>query len=630
MIFRLFLLVTIFIGTCNFIFATTFSISIPQKEVNSSGPVAGIVTNSVTDGTISSATLASLEPRMMRWPEGGTAGRILFDIQTPSVMKITIHDPTAWWVSYLNGNTSNWTFSPQLDFDEFIALCKASRATPIVLVGITSAYNKTTYPRVALQEIVKAAKDWVTYANIQKGYGIKYWEIGNEDDLEGATPKEYAEIFNQVVAAMKNVDPAIKCGANNMSGLARWNQLLPLLNPKPDFLITHSYAWTKTYEAWYPHEEHWDWDVAGKEATSAINANAGVPKELYITEISSFVPGYENDGNSTWKGLHNMQMQLEALSRPYTKGVTSWVTRWDDSGVATSFNLFTPTYELTPMGHSCLYGKHLYKNLTQKKVSSYITVWTSYSEDLTRMSLFILNRFTDNASASFSINGFKGNYAHEKWLYHGTSPTSTDARFDKVQQESIKSNSFNISLPPTSMTILNFNGAGYPIQEAQITINLTKGWNLISTPLQPSDSAIDRVLANLKGKYNAVYAYNVSGYEAYIPEESFELKSIETGRGYWIFIVEPVQLTIKGSKSTGPVNLKQGWNLVGFNSIDTMSVTSAFSSLSGKYSVVYGYDNASGKYLGYTPGVTNDLTQLQPGKGYWIYVNKPAAWTLGN
>jgi LPXTG-motif cell wall-anchored protein len=58
--------------------------------------------------------------------------------------------------------------------------------------------------------------DMVRYINIEKGYKFKYWELGNEIDLEtiqknwkGMTPQEYA---NRVVAyqkAMSAVDPSI-------------------------------------------------------------------------------------------------------------------------------------------------------------------------------------------------------------------------------------------------------------------------------------------------------------------------------------------------------------------------------------------------------------------------------------
>jgi hypothetical protein len=54
--------------------------------------------------------------------------------------------------------------------------------------------------------------DMVHYANIEKQYGFKYWEIGNEFDLDqglGIDPNEYASRLARYIDAMKAVDPEI-------------------------------------------------------------------------------------------------------------------------------------------------------------------------------------------------------------------------------------------------------------------------------------------------------------------------------------------------------------------------------------------------------------------------------------
>ena len=58
------------------------------------------------------------------------------------------------------------------------------------------------------------AAAWVHYANVVKGYGIKYWEIGNE--LDGnwetggpITAEDYVRRYSDYYAAMKAEDPSI-------------------------------------------------------------------------------------------------------------------------------------------------------------------------------------------------------------------------------------------------------------------------------------------------------------------------------------------------------------------------------------------------------------------------------------
>src|SRR5208282_3268863 len=58
------------------------------------------------------------------------------------------------------------------------------------------------------------AASWVYYANTVKGYGIKYWQIGNETDgsweAGGPMPaQDYVRRYIEFYTAMKAVDPTI-------------------------------------------------------------------------------------------------------------------------------------------------------------------------------------------------------------------------------------------------------------------------------------------------------------------------------------------------------------------------------------------------------------------------------------
>lgn len=55
------------------------------------------------------------------------------------------------------------------------------------------------------------AAEWVRYLNIEKGYGLRYWGIGNEPDLypDGYTPEQLVTDWRAIAEAMKAVDPTI-------------------------------------------------------------------------------------------------------------------------------------------------------------------------------------------------------------------------------------------------------------------------------------------------------------------------------------------------------------------------------------------------------------------------------------
>ncbi|MEU9918815.1 cellulose-binding protein [Streptomyces sp. NPDC051001] len=144
--------------------------------------------------------------------------------------------------------------APNTDFDTFMGTVRTAGAQPI----ITANYGSGTPDEAA---------GWVRYANVTKGYGVKYWEIGNEvygNGLYGATwetdhhasktATTYATNLVQYASAMKAVDPSIKIGAvpttpgswpDGITGpgdSSDWNHtVLSIVGSKIDFVIVHHY-----------------------------------------------------------------------------------------------------------------------------------------------------------------------------------------------------------------------------------------------------------------------------------------------------------------------------------------------------------------------------------------------------
>jgi Immunoglobulin domain len=202
----------------------------------------------VWDGSFTDAqTLAALQAidvRFMRFPGGSTSDD--YDWQTGDAVE--------------EGGSAGST-----TFDEFAATALATHAQ----VVITTNYGTGT-PQMAAA--------WVQYSNVTKGYGFKYWEVGNEcygtweDDRQAVAhdPVTYANLAVQYIQAMKAVDPTIKIGVvadasedsyNNSSsnGVTRtvtnpvtnkshsgWTPvMLATMQSQgvlPDFLIFHYYA----------------------------------------------------------------------------------------------------------------------------------------------------------------------------------------------------------------------------------------------------------------------------------------------------------------------------------------------------------------------------------------------------
>jgi hypothetical protein len=171
---------------------------------------------------------------------------------------------------------------------------------------------------------------------------------------------------------------------------------------------------------------------------------------------------------------------------------------------------------------------------------------------------------------------------------------------------------------------------GSPIQpppDKEFTLPLGTGWNLISTPIEPSDTSITKVFSPVISNIGAIYAYSNGAYKGYIPgASSNELTEFKSGLGYWVLANNSTSLKLTGAEANSSIPLVSGWNLVGYNSLNPKPVSEALSGISGKYTAVYGYDNASGNYKGYIPNGQSDLSTLEPGKGYWVLASQNTNW----
>jgi hypothetical protein len=144
--------------------------------------------------------------------------------------------------------------APDTDFDTFMSSVRATGAQASVIAN----YGTGT---------ASEAAEWVRYANKTQRYGVKYWEIGNEnygnghygsaweaDEHADKSPTAYANAVVEYAAAMKAVDPSIKIGAvlttpgNWPDAIvadgdpASWNQtVLSIAGPSIDFVVLHWY-----------------------------------------------------------------------------------------------------------------------------------------------------------------------------------------------------------------------------------------------------------------------------------------------------------------------------------------------------------------------------------------------------
>ena len=218
--------------------ANAVTVTVNAGQQRATFPAAGVGTNvAVYDGGMNGSAIPGLLStagiKSVRYPGGSYS------------------DAYHWQNNTMDGGAY---VAPNTDFDTFMGTVRAAGGQPI----ITTNYGSGTPSEAAA---------WVRYANVTKGYGVKYWEVGNEvygngeygakwenDTHSSKSATTYANNLVQYISAMKAVDPSIKIGAvlttpnswpDGIVGPGDsqdWNHtVLSIAGSKIDFVIAHMY-----------------------------------------------------------------------------------------------------------------------------------------------------------------------------------------------------------------------------------------------------------------------------------------------------------------------------------------------------------------------------------------------------
>lgn len=162
-----------------------------------------------------------------------------------------------------------------------------------------------------------------------------------------------------------------------------------------------------------------------------------------------------------------------------------------------------------------------------------------------------------------------------------------------------------------------------------LNIPLERGWNLFSIPFLLPDNSIETVLYPIANHYDCVYTYDAMNgkwkkHLAGSPKFLNDLEAIESGKAYWIHMVDFAILTLSGNTVIDvPIELNQGWNMTGYNCLVTKPVEKALSHIPGTCDSIWTYDTTDGEWKSYFADFSetyNNLEIMEPGRGYYAYV----------
>ena len=165
-------------------------------------------------------------------------------------------------------------------------------------------------------------------------------------------------------------------------------------------------------------------------------------------------------------------------------------------------------------------------------------------------------------------------------------------------------------------------------------IPLVVGWNLISLPVYSSNLSVSESLRSLEGKYSTAFGYDSesggiwASFNPNRPGFLNTLTELAPSYGYWIYLEEEGTLGLEGvTREEKIINLKQGWNLIGYPSLDESPVEGIFGPISDDLESIFQYKavDSGNEWKSYNPdrpAFLNTLATIEPGYGYWVKVTE--------
>jgi alpha-L-arabinofuranosidase len=433
------------------------------------------------------AGLKQVGARSLRYPGGEKANEYFWSqppwTESRPTLSYTGSESRLFKESGLVSSAGTFYVQP-MDFDEFIGLCHAVNAEPIICVGLGSAYIKNSPTRIGStrEQVIENAVEWVRYANKVRGYGVKYWELGNESYWRGSiatlTAADYTRDVLELSCSMKAIDPTIHIGINghvdkNYVSTAEtgdapiwWEYLLKYAAPEVDFVVVHPYPCFEwgSYE-YYPKHAPVFTDAI-EQADAALHAWA--PEQaarirIMATETNAFdwaaTNWYQGNaggwqwGNDLGHALVLFDLIGQHLAHPRVDGVHVWNTRWFNSPSRLE-DVLDDQNALLPTGQALgLWGRYLKSNLLALP-SEAGSVYASYEPSTRALTVFLMNKHAAPHSIELDVTNYPARRIVST-VFKGQHSADENPTLSTPEPAPVSA-ALSLTLPPLSITILDF------------------------------------------------------------------------------------------------------------------------------------------------------------------------------
>ncbi|MFC7671060.1 T9SS type A sorting domain-containing protein [Hymenobacter humi] len=387
--------------------------------------------------------LKEMGARRLRFP-GGEKSNFYVWASAPYSSAASAHWVPGSYYAGVSQNTQN--------VDQFMTMCSEAGAQ----AHINVAYN----PAAGLDEQVAAA--WVRYANLTKGYAIKYWEVGNEMwNGKGLSAEQAGAIAARYAAAMKAVDPSIKVGIswNNQWGY----QTILQAAPNIDFVTCSNYS-TSRYASYSTYANTPNVDLL-EDARKAVNAVGSSGKTVVVSEFNA-INWYEGWGktNDLGHALVNFETIGQLMTAPTIDYGALWNTRWFEQG-QNSVSLYTALDNSNGLQASgmalAVWGRFIKDQLVRSSSSPTVKTYAAYDARTGQLNLFLENKSEQNQRVTVPITSPNTYTSGAVWQLRGTSPGDPSPTWSATGSVALAGNTLaNLELPAVSVTVVSLSSAG--------------------------------------------------------------------------------------------------------------------------------------------------------------------------
>jgi hypothetical protein len=188
-----------------------------------------------------------------------------------------------------------------------------------------------------------------------------------------------------------------------------------------------------------------------------------------------------------------------------------------------------------------------------------------------------------------------------------------------------------------------------PTVSKDCSFSLYPGWNMVSFYCLGLFSNRTMVLQSVDGYYGSIFEYQADdandpwkSYNPYVPIWAVQqLNYMDRLSGYWIYMYNQTEFIYSGVYSDSVINLRSGWNLVGYPNTNSSSIN--YTLVGIPFTIVKNYDKGTAfdnetnetYYIGvdtwlvYVNGsLNNTLNQFETYKGYWLNVTEDDQWII--